>query len=169
MAALAAGALLAPGTPRAQNFGLGFNAQDNGKPITIEAEQGIEWQQNNHVYIARGHAKATRGQATVFGDTLIAYYRPVAAATGKSAPTANSGTSADAASTNDAAAPASAPKPNDPTGGGSTEIYRLEADGNVRMATEPRRSTAITRSMTWTRPCWWRRASTSSSRRRAIR
>ena len=120
LVALAAGFLVAPAA-RTQNFGLGLNTQDNGKPITIEAEQGIEWQQNNRVYIARGHAKATRGQATIFGDTLYAYYRPVAsAANGNSAPPpAKSGS-----------------KPTDPVGGSSTEIYRLEADGNVRIATE---------------------------------
>jgi lipopolysaccharide export system protein LptA len=118
--ALAAGLALA--TPaRAQNFGLGLTTQDNNKPISIEADQGIEWQQNNHVYIARGHAKATRGQATVFGDVLMAYYRPVAPGAGTSG------------------APSTA-KPaggaNDPIGGNSTEIYRLEAIGNVRIATE---------------------------------
>jgi lipopolysaccharide export system protein LptA len=118
--AFAPGLLLAP-VAQAQNFGLGLNSQDNGKPITIEAEQGIEWQQNNRVYIARGHAKATRGQATVFGDTLYAYYRPVAnAANGNSAPPPAKSDS----------------KPIDPIGGSSTEIYRLEADGNVRIATE---------------------------------
>jgi lipopolysaccharide export system protein LptA len=122
--AFAPGLLLAPVT-QAQNFGLGLNSQDNGKPITIEAEQDIEWQQNNRVYIARGHAKATRGQATVFGDTLYAYYRPVANATnGNSAPPPPP------------ASPAGGGKPGDPTSGSSTEIYRLEADGNVRIATE---------------------------------
>ncbi len=55
-----------------------IGTQDNGKPIDIAAEDGIEWQQNNHVYIARGHAKATRGDDTVVADTLYAYYRPVA-------------------------------------------------------------------------------------------
>ncbi|HZB92849.1 MAG TPA: hypothetical protein VE397_15490, partial [Stellaceae bacterium] len=59
-------------------FGLGLTSNDdNGKPIEIEADDGIEWQQNNRVYIARGNAKATRGQTTVFADTLTAFYRPV--------------------------------------------------------------------------------------------
>ena len=47
------------------------------KPLNIEADNGIEWQQNNRLYIARGNARATRGQATVFADTLMAFYRPV--------------------------------------------------------------------------------------------
>jgi lipopolysaccharide export system protein LptA len=156
---------------QAQNFGLGLNAQDNGKPINIEAEQGIEWQQNNHVYIARGNARATRGQATLFGDTLTAFYRPIcggdaAAAPAKdrplpakdttkparpqatqgtsSAPTRASGekeracpdgkgAAAQAGGAVDKRGNAGA---GDPIGGNSTEIYRVEADGNVRIATE---------------------------------
>jgi lipopolysaccharide export system protein LptA len=123
MACLVSAPLPAP----AQNFGLGLTSQDSNKPITIEADQGIEWQQNNRVYIARGHAKATRGQATVFGDTLIAYYRPVVHP--------GAGTS-DAAPEHKAPAPKAAPVSSDPIGGNSTEIYRLEATGNVRIATE---------------------------------
>jgi len=121
--ALAAGVALAAAPPaRAQNFGLGLTTEDNNKPITIEADQGIEWQQNNHVYIARGHARATRGQATVFGDVLVAYYRPVThPGAGTSAPPPAHNTSAGS---------------GDPIGGNSTEIYRLEATGNVRIATE---------------------------------
>ena len=118
--------LLAPVTAPAQNFGLGFNAEDNGKPINIEAEQGIEWQQANRVYIARGHAKATRGQATVFADTLMAYYRPVVKeGDGKSTAPADKSASAKKGD-----------KASDPVGGSSTEIFRLEAIGNVRIATE---------------------------------
>ncbi|HEX6840901.1 MAG TPA: LptA/OstA family protein [Stellaceae bacterium] len=121
--ALAAGLALAANPPaRAQNFGLGLTTQDNNKPITIEADQGIEWQQNNRVYIARGHARATRGQATVFGDVLMAYYRPIShPGAGASAPPPVKNTSGAS---------------SDPIGGNSTEIYRLEATGNVRIATE---------------------------------
>jgi lipopolysaccharide export system protein LptA len=120
--ALAAGMVLAVTPAQSQNFGLGLTTQDNNKPITIEADQGIEWQQNNRVYIARGHAKATRGQATVFGDVLVAYYRPIGhPGAGTSAPPPAHNASAGS---------------SDPIGGNSTEIYRLEATGNVRIATE---------------------------------
>jgi lipopolysaccharide export system protein LptA len=120
--ALAAGMVLAVTPAQSQNFGLGLATQDNNKPITIEADQGIEWQQNNRVYIARGHAKATRGQATVFGDVLVAYYRPIVhPGAGTSAPPPAHNASAGS---------------SDPIGGNSTEIYRLEATGNVRIATE---------------------------------
>jgi lipopolysaccharide export system protein LptA len=79
------------------------------KPIAIEADDGIEWQQNNHVYIARGHATATRGDDKVVGDTLYARYRP----TGTARP---------------AVGKSGEPQP---FAGGSTEIYSLEAVGHV--------------------------------------
>ena len=100
----------------------GFAAGGNQKPVSIEAEQGIEWQQNNHVYIARGHAKATRGDDTVYADTLYAYYRPAKSA----APTQPS--QAPGAS-------AAKPEASGPFSNSSTEIYRVEADGNVRLTT----------------------------------
>ena len=148
----------APTTAMAQNFGLGLNAQDNGRPIDIQAEDGIEWQQSNRVYIARGNARATRGQATLFGDTLMAFYRPVCSPEAKAAAEAKQARDAKEKRAPGAAAkpaaeeracleaPASPPQKNtpasknggtsDPIGGNSTEIFRIEADGNVRIATE---------------------------------
>lgn len=181
--ALALGSVLPPPqAARAQNSGLGLSAQDNGKPIDIEADDGIEWQQNNRVYIARGNARATRGQTTLFADTMMAFYRPVcspeaiAAAAKRQAAQASAAAEAQSAAATPAAAenksaaapakpapaapankpiaerncpdPAAAPAPthaaageakppaSDPAGGGATEIYRVEADGNVRIATE---------------------------------
>src|SRR5262249_41229958 len=70
--------LFSPGAAaQQQNFGLGLTSKDNGKPINIEAEQGIERQQTKRVYTARGNARATRGNATVFADPLPAFYRPI--------------------------------------------------------------------------------------------
>jgi lipopolysaccharide export system protein LptA len=89
---------------------LGLGDRNNGKPIAIEADNGIEWQQNNRVYIARGNAVATRGDDNVKADTLKAFYRPVAGA--PPPPAGKSG--------------------GDPMGGsGSTEIYRLDGEGHV--------------------------------------
>jgi lipopolysaccharide export system protein LptA len=48
---------------------------DNGQPIQIQADSGIEWQQDQHLYIARGNAVASRGPSEVHADTLIAHYR----------------------------------------------------------------------------------------------
>lgn len=103
--ALMAGLALAPAA-HAQLPSLGSG--DNGKPIGIEAEHGVEWQQNNHVYIARGNATATRGDDKVTADTLMAFYRP-----------------------DPTHPPAETKAGNDPTSGGSTQIYRLEAHGHV--------------------------------------
>ena len=104
----------APSGTAAGTFGLG--GDDNGKPINIEAENGVEWQQSNRVYIARGNAKATRGDSTVTADTLYAYYRP---------PQSNTA----------APASANATPPKSDTEDGSTQIYRMEADGHVVFTT----------------------------------
>lgn len=101
-----------PGSAQTPSLG-GFGAQDSGKPIGIEASQGVEWQQNNRLYIARGNARATRSDDSVYADTLYAFYR---AATPQTVSTAQH-------------------KGSDPFSGGSTDIYRLEADGNVRFTT----------------------------------
>ncbi len=114
--------LIPAGTVFAETTPLGgFGVSDQGKAVGIEADQGIEWQQSNHVYIARGHVKATRGGSTLYADTLSAWYRPVAPKPG--------------------VAPAAAPqgKPGDTgnlLGDGATEIYRIEADGAVRLTTD---------------------------------
>ena len=55
--------------------GIGLPGQSGDKPIEINAEQGIEWQQNNRAYIARGNARAAQGDVAVLADTLTAYYR----------------------------------------------------------------------------------------------
>ncbi len=39
------------------------------------ADNGIEWQQDRLVFVARGNARAVRGPVTVFADELRAYYR----------------------------------------------------------------------------------------------
>lgn len=97
---------------------LGLAGQDSGKPISITADKGVEWQQSNQVYIARGNAKATRGETSVSADTLYAYYRAV--------PTRS-------------AAKAAAPQPGlrgaDALDTGSSQVYRIEADGHVVFAT----------------------------------
>src|SRR5713226_8391840 len=44
-------------------------------PLQIQADSGIEWQQDAHLYIARGNAVAIRGPGEIHADTLIAHYR----------------------------------------------------------------------------------------------
>jgi lipopolysaccharide export system protein LptA len=87
---LAAALFALPASAHAE--GLTFGSASDKQPITISAASGIEWQQDARVYIARGHAVATRGASQVDADTLIAHYRQ---------------------------------------GKGGSQIYRVDADGNV--------------------------------------
>lgn len=86
-----------------------LNPSSDNQPLQVQADSGIEWQQNEKLYIARGNAVATRGPASVRADTLIAHYREVK---GSGSTNTNSNT------------------------GGNTEIYRVEAEGNVTMTRE---------------------------------
>ena len=87
----------------------------HGGPVEVTASDGMEWRQNEQVVIARGSARAVRGDVTVTADRLIAHYR-------KKAGTA-------------AAAPAATAPGLAGADTGSNEIYRLEAEGNVHIFT----------------------------------
>ena len=104
-------ALLVAGLPASHPAAQLLNAPNNNLPLQVQADSGIEWQQNNQLYIARGNAVATRGPSEVHADTLIAHYREVKGAPAVANPPDNSG--------------------GNP--GGNTEIYRVEAEGHVTM------------------------------------
>jgi lipopolysaccharide export system protein LptA len=70
--ALAYPATIALAAPAGQSANLPANSKE---PITIEADQGIEWRKKQKVYIARGNARAARGDVAVQADTLTAHYR----------------------------------------------------------------------------------------------
>jgi lipopolysaccharide export system protein LptA len=112
LASLFASALVlgAPGAIRAQQLDL-----SHGGPIVITASEGMEWRQEQREVIARGNARAVRQSVTVTADRLIAFYRP---------------------KNGDAAQPAQPAQSivNGPDTGG-TEIYRVQAEGNVRIFT----------------------------------
>jgi len=57
----------------AQN--LNFASTDSDTPIEIFADDGIEWQQEKLIFLARGNARAVRGDVTVHAQLLRAYYR----------------------------------------------------------------------------------------------
>ena len=57
------------GHAQSLNFGSG------DIPIEIDADNGIEWQQDSLVFVARGNARALRGEVQVLADELRAYYR----------------------------------------------------------------------------------------------
>ena len=65
--------IMLPMTASAQS--LSFTSQDPTKPIEVTAAQGIEWQQNDKRFIARGSAKAKQGDLSVMADELTAHYR----------------------------------------------------------------------------------------------
>ena len=54
---------------------LNFGSGDSDQPIEVFADEGIEWQQDKLTFLARGNARAVRGEVTVFADELRAYYR----------------------------------------------------------------------------------------------
>lgn len=72
--ALAALLLLPTATALAQSLSFA-GAGKNKQPIQIYSSGGIEWQQGRLLFIARGNARAVRGDVTVYGDELRAYYR----------------------------------------------------------------------------------------------
>lgn len=49
--------------------------QESDEPLEINADDGIEWQRDNQVYIARGNARAAQGDVELFADVLTARYR----------------------------------------------------------------------------------------------
>jgi lipopolysaccharide export system protein LptA len=90
-------------------------------PIQITAKQGIEWRQKDQEVIASGGAQAVRGIVTVDADQLIAHYRKKP---GSTPPAAG------------AAAPAAAPiDPESILNNGNSQIYQIEAIGNVHIFT----------------------------------
>ena len=54
---------------------LNFASGDSQEPIEINAEEGIEWQRDKLVFLAKGNAHAIRGAVHVYADSLKAYYR----------------------------------------------------------------------------------------------
>lgn len=78
LAAVLAAWLLAEGAA-AQGLPIpGFGSTGTALPVAIEADQGVEWRQNEQVYIARGNATAKRGETSVRADALFAHYRRTA-------------------------------------------------------------------------------------------
>ncbi len=108
---LAAVLLLGPVAAQAQAIDM-----SRGGPIEVTASEGMEWRQNEQMVIARGSARAVRGDVTVTADRLVARYRRKAGVVA-------------------AAAPAPATPGPVAADTGSNEIYRLEAEGNVHVFT----------------------------------
>jgi lipopolysaccharide export system protein LptA len=115
--ALGVGATVPPAAAQGLVGGSG-----NG-PLEINASDGIEWRRDEQVYIARGDASASRGGVTVYGDRLIAHYRE----------TEGSSDGGSGAGSGDNAANGGQQGTDAGLSTGGTEIYRVEAVGNVRI------------------------------------
>ena len=139
---IAFGLVAAIGSARAQPIDM-----SHGGPITVTAENGLEWHQNDQTVIATGNAHATRGDVTVTADRLIAHYRRKADAAGSTKADAKGDANRDAAP---GAKPAAGGKPDAAAGAmpggpgdtGSSEIYRVEAIGDVHIDTPTDHATA---------------------------
>lgn len=70
---LVAATIAALAQPAAAGFD--FASREGQGPVQVSADEGIEWNRSGKVFVARGNAKATRGDVTVTGDELRAYYR----------------------------------------------------------------------------------------------
>ncbi len=66
-------ALSLPCAAMAQSLSLGGAKGD--QPIEVYAQDGIEWQQDGSLFVARGDARAVRGEVEVLSDELRAHYR----------------------------------------------------------------------------------------------
>lgn len=101
-------ALLLPGWAAAQGIDM-----SQGGPTDITADDGIEWRQNEQVVIARGNARAVRDGTTVDAARLLARYRPQAGQQAQAQPA----------------------QPGESPLSGGNEIWRMEAEQNVRIST----------------------------------
>lgn len=68
-------AVLAAAAPAARAQSLGLGGSDDQTPVEVLADNGIEWMRDGKRFVARGNASATRGDTTVYADTLTAHYR----------------------------------------------------------------------------------------------
>lgn len=73
IAAGLAAATLWSGPLLAQSLNFGDGKSD--LPIEVVADDGIEWERGGQQFLARGNARATRGDVAVHADLLRAYYR----------------------------------------------------------------------------------------------
>ena len=87
--------------------------------LEVTSDRDLEWLQQDHAYVARGHAVAKRGTVTLIGDTLVAYYRPLPGAAAQPKPAASSAGQTGFDSS-------------------TTEIWRVVAEGNVHIISEDR-------------------------------
>lgn len=127
---LALGLVVTPllfGAAMAQTSLTPFGPAEPGKkaePLEITADSSLEWLQSDQAYVARGNAVATRGNASVYADTLTAFYKE----DDKKPPAAEGGAAKNPADIS----------PSKKASGNVGEIWRAIAEGNVRIVSNGR-------------------------------
>jgi len=115
-------------TPDSAKPGAAKTSSASGGALDVSADQSLEWYEDQHMYVARGHAKAIRGDLTVEADVLTAHERDKPEA----------GKDQAAATPKPSSQPPSQPKVKDKSKeGGTGDIDRMTADGNV-VVTKPK-------------------------------
>ncbi len=124
--------LMAAASPMAASAqGMNILDRKSDAPIEIEADDGIEWRQEDRTYIARGNVKVVRADVTLYADSVIAHYRTIGEGP---VPAAKPGAQAKPAPAKPAPAKPGETKPGDPDKpAGGTEIWKLDAIGKVRI------------------------------------
>jgi lipopolysaccharide export system protein LptA len=110
------GGILAVTPPAHRAMAQGIDLTQGG-PIQITSQDGIEWRQNEQIVIAKGDAKAVRGNVTVTADRLLAWYRHKGDAAATPASTTTNGLTGE-------------------TDTEGNEVYRMRAEGNVHIYTQ---------------------------------
>ncbi len=96
-----------------------------GGPVEVTARGQFEWRQNEQEVIATVDCRAVRGDVTVLADRMVAHYRKKGTGPGAAGGAAN-------------AKPAAPAQPSDAATdaeNGGNEVYRLDAEGHVRILT----------------------------------
>jgi lipopolysaccharide export system protein LptA len=116
-------------------------ATSSGSHIEVTADQSLEWYQDQRLYVARGNAKAVRGDLTVEGDVLTAHERDEPAKPGSAGAKSNA-TAQNHTPPEPQPLSATAPSPsgksaktNSDSGTGTGDIDKMTAEGNVRITT----------------------------------
>jgi lipopolysaccharide export system protein LptA len=111
--------LIAAAFPAAAQGLPGGDKDQAPKSVEVTADQSLEWYQDQQMYVARGNAKAVRGDMVINADILSAHERDKPKdADGK---------------------PVKVPKPKNADGTG--DIDKMTAEGNVRITTSTQRVT----------------------------
>jgi lipopolysaccharide export system protein LptA len=126
---------LVSAAPRAPAWAQAIDLSRGG-PVEVTARDGFEWRDADQEVIATGDARAVRDNVTVLADRLVAHFRKKADPQGAgSQGGVAQGSAALGGAQPDAARSTAVTTGTADLDNGSTEIYRLDAIGHVRIVT----------------------------------